>query len=395
MQWVSDKQAIFEWDPVLTTHDNPGPIHTAVSGFAPYRSDVQSLDIDASIQLTVLADFIVRSFDPGCLPIVTIHVIGHADIGMKPDRAYEQRISLERANAVQQFLRSEVEKKGWKFSIVKTPSPPAGTPTVSTIDWKTPRGVGATQPDPDNVKRRKTPANMSDADRKRNRRVEIILEPDDIAVPVPVDLHLGDKTADGPAGAKQPGTGLPPDAPTQIIIGYTLIPRGLQAVTGQPDPLNPLATQHQFSFTITKAHHPKDEGGRETSFQGSVTFDDRGNIVNIQAGGQEAIVKPLLNGWIQVSAFVQVMVAANWSKSATGEAIITPVVQPAIGVQGIVTPNFSGGPFKFLNGRVQVGIQIMGTATLPAVPPMVAPFAPGPSAGVSGAVIVNIPFDWL
>jgi hypothetical protein len=393
MQWVSDKQAIFEWDPLLTTHDNPGPIHTAVAGFAPYRSDLQSLDIDGLIQLTVLAGFIVRSFDPGCLPIVAIHIIGHADFGLKPDKALEQKLSLERAAAVQQFLRSEVEKKGWTFSIVKTPAPPSGTPTVSTIDWKAARGVGATQPDPENIKRKKTPANMSEADRKRNRRVEIILEPDDIAIPIPVDTHASEQTPAGPAGAKPPGQPAP-ESDTQIIIGYTLIPKGLQKVTGQPDPLNPLTTQHQFSFTITKAHHSKDSGGRETSFQGSVTLDDKGNIVNIQAGGQEAIVAPLLSGWIQVSAFVQLMVAANWSRSATGQAVITPVVQPAVGGQIVVTPNFSGGPFKFLNGRVQLGFQIMATGTLPAVPPPVAPFAPGPSAGVSGGVILNIPFDW-
>src|SRR4030095_6113942 len=115
MKWVSEKQALFEWDPVLITHNNPGPLHTVVSGFTPHGSDMKSLDIDGWIELTVLADFIVKSFDPGCLPITGIHVVGHADAGLKPDKAFEQKISVERAKVVQQFLRNEAEKKGWTF----------------------------------------------------------------------------------------------------------------------------------------------------------------------------------------------------------------------------------------------------------------------------------------
>jgi hypothetical protein len=45
--------------------------------------------------------------------------------------------------------------------------------------------VGATQPAPENVKRHRTPANMTEADRKLNRRVEIFLEPGLIPVPTP------------------------------------------------------------------------------------------------------------------------------------------------------------------------------------------------------------------
>jgi hypothetical protein len=185
-----------------------------------------------------------------------------------------------------------------------------------------------------------------------------------------------------------------PSSNTQIIVGYTLIPKGLQAVSGPPDPLNPLRTQHQFSFTITRARHPKNGGGPEDSIQGSVTLNDKGQIVNVQAGGQEAIVKPLLDGWIQVSGFVQLMVTVNWSKTASGQAVIVPVVQSAVGGQIVVTPKIKGGGlFKFLREHVQIGIQGMGTANLPAAPPQAAPFAPAPSVGAQGAVIVNIPFD--
>ena len=131
---------------------------------------------------------------------------------------------------------------------------------------------------------------------------------------------------------------------TQIVFGYTLVPSILQAVTPAPDRYNPLGNQHQFSFTITRAHHAGDSPGRETSFQGSVTFDDSGNLVNLQAGGQEAVVAPLLRGWIQVSAFVQIMASANWSRSASGSAAISPAIQAAAGGQVLVTPNFREGP---------------------------------------------------
>jgi len=36
-------------------------------------------------------------------------------------------------------------------------------------------GVGAAEPHPDNVRAKKTPQNMTEADRKRNRRVEILM----------------------------------------------------------------------------------------------------------------------------------------------------------------------------------------------------------------------------
>ena len=147
---------------------------------------------------------------------------------------------------------------------------------------------------------------------------------------------------------------------TQAIFGYTLVPRGLQTVVPTPDPLNPLHTQHQFSFTITRQRHANDFPGEERSLQGSVTFDDTGSIVNVQAGGQEAVVAPLLRGWIQVSGFVQAMASANWSQSASGRAIISPGLQAAVGGQVLVTPNFRGGPFAFLNGHVQIDAEVMG-----------------------------------
>lgn len=186
---------------------------------------------------------------------------------------------------------------------------------------------------------------------------------------------------------------LPPAPPkTQIIIGYTLIPKGLQGVA-PIDPLNPLSTLHQFSFTITRPRHPPYAGGPEDSLQGSVTIDEHGKIFNIQALAQEALVsKPLLEGWIQASGFVQLMVTAQWSKAVSGQTVMVPMVQGAVGGQILVTP-----PYKILDAQVQIGIQGMGTANLPAGPPQAAPFAPGPSVGVQTGIVINVvlPKNWL
>jgi hypothetical protein len=185
---------------------------------------------------------------------------------------------------------------------------------------------------------------------------------------------------------------LPPAPPkTQIIIGYTLVPPGLQAVA-PIDPLNPLRTLHQFSFTITKLRHPGYSGGREDSLQGSVTIDEHGDIFNIQAGVQEALVsKPLLKGLIQASGFVQLMVGANWSKTVSGVTVVVPMVQGAVGGQILVTPSY-----KILNATVQIGVQVMGTGNLPAAPPWAAPFVPGgPSAGGQAGIIIQVTGDWL
>jgi hypothetical protein len=178
---------------------------------------------------------------------------------------------------------------------------------------------------------------------------------------------------------------------TQVVFGYTLVPSVLQAVTGPADPNNPLRTQHQFSFTITRAHHAQDSPGLESSFQGSVTINDAGEVMNVQAGGQEAIVLPLLRGWIQVSGFVQTMASVNWSKSVSGTSVIAPAVSTGAGVQVLVTPNFRGGPFAFLNGHVQVGAQVTAGVLFS---PQSDPHGPAVNvqAGASGGFVINIPF---
>ena len=172
-------------------------------------------------------------------------------------------------------------------------------------------------------------------------------------------------------------------AGNQIVFGYTLVPKFAQFVGGTADPLNPLRTQHQFSFTVTRQHHANDSPGLETSFQGSVTLTDKG-IANIQAGGQEAVVKPLLEGWIQVSGLIQAMVSANWNKDASGSTVISPAFQATGGGQVLVTPTFRAGDYKFLNGHVQFGVQAL--AGIQATSSGVVPVA-------NVGLVLNIPFS--
>jgi hypothetical protein len=94
---------------------------------------------------------------------------------------FEQAISEERAQIVAGRLRNDVGIRTFTFSAVQT-APNPHVPRPSAIQWLG-TGVGATQPDEENVRRRKTPENMTEADRKLNRRVEIILIPGPTPVP--------------------------------------------------------------------------------------------------------------------------------------------------------------------------------------------------------------------
>ena len=81
---------------------------------------------------------------------------------------------MTRAQDVERELRARLDRLTWEFSPTVTPMRKL---TVSKmIDWQS-SGVGAAEPDTQNVKRHRTPANMTEEDRKLNRRVEIYLAP--------------------------------------------------------------------------------------------------------------------------------------------------------------------------------------------------------------------------
>jgi hypothetical protein len=182
MKLSGKKQVVRDLD-LSTTHNSPGPFRMIIRRFSRYKDTVQSLPIRQIIRLVVTADFIAESFRPGSLPILSVKIIGHADFDAKRGRAFEQAISETRAQDVERELRTRVNRLTWEFNPTTTPLRKTG-PLANTIDWQS-TGVGATQPAPENVKRHRTPADMTEADRKLNRRVEIFLEPGPIPVPTP------------------------------------------------------------------------------------------------------------------------------------------------------------------------------------------------------------------
>jgi hypothetical protein len=187
MKFLGPNQVIFDLD-VLASHSSPGPFRMIIRGFSRYFTTVQSLAILEKIRLVVTADFIAESFRPGSLPISSVRLIGHADFDAQRGRAFEQSISLTRAQDVERDLRARVDRLTWEFDPTANPLRKA-QPFSNTIDWQS-EGVGATQPAPENVQRHRTPGNMTEADRKLNRRVEIFLEPGATPVPTPPSPEL-------------------------------------------------------------------------------------------------------------------------------------------------------------------------------------------------------------
>jgi hypothetical protein len=182
MKFVGRNQVVFDLD-FNATHDSPGPFRMIVRGFSRYHTTVESLPILEKIRLVVTADFIAESFRPGSLPIVSVKIIGHADVDAQRGRSFEQSVSETRARDVERDLRARVDRLTWEFNPTSTPLRRTG-PLASTIDWNS-IGVGSTEPAPENVARHRTAANMTEADRKLNRRVEIFLEPGPNHVPTP------------------------------------------------------------------------------------------------------------------------------------------------------------------------------------------------------------------
>ena len=129
----------------------PGPSSQTVSGFPRYQNSVRSLPPVEQQKIRSIARLISQSFQPGCPPIRTVRLVGHADRDVQRGAVFEKRISAERALAVQQALKQLISN-----------------PAISSrIAWDA-GGVGATSlvvPNPRN-----------EAERARNRRVEIWLD---------------------------------------------------------------------------------------------------------------------------------------------------------------------------------------------------------------------------
>jgi outer membrane protein OmpA-like peptidoglycan-associated protein len=136
-----------EWEQARSC---PGPRRETVSGFPRHQNSVRSLLPAEQHKIRNIAQLIRRSFQPGCPPIRTVRLMGHADRDMQRGPAFEKRISFDRARAVVQALKGLI-----------------GSPAISSrIAWQ-PGGVGASS--------LIVPSPRTEPERARNRRVEILL----------------------------------------------------------------------------------------------------------------------------------------------------------------------------------------------------------------------------
>jgi hypothetical protein len=127
----------------------PRPSWQTVSRFPRHKSAVSFLPGAEQAKIRTSAGLIRRSFQPGCRPVLTIGLVGHADKDPQGP-SLEKRMSEERAAAVRQALQG----------FINDPR------IVSRITWQV-TGVGASSLIVSNAR--------TEPERARNRRVEIFL----------------------------------------------------------------------------------------------------------------------------------------------------------------------------------------------------------------------------
>jgi len=146
----------------------PTPMMETISGFSRYHRTVDSLPSPERKKVDDLANYIFASFRPGCIPILSVKLIGHADTDLQKGHAFEREISLDRAVKVENYLRKAVAILSKEFKAAPR------APIPADIRWSH-DGVGATQPTSQNLK--KNPNALSEPERALNRRVEVVLYP--------------------------------------------------------------------------------------------------------------------------------------------------------------------------------------------------------------------------
>jgi len=126
----------------------PAPAPITLSGFPRYQNTVGSLSPGEQMKLRQFARMVVGSFRPGCSRVALIRITGHADLDLQRGRAFEARISRERALQTARALARLINNEG----------------VSSRIRWRI-GGAGSS--------RLVVKSLASESDRRRNRRVEI------------------------------------------------------------------------------------------------------------------------------------------------------------------------------------------------------------------------------
>jgi subtilisin family serine protease len=125
-----------------------------VYGWGQYKRRVEELPADQQAVLKGVGDAIIASYQPGGRPVETVAVCGHADWDTPRNPKREQQMSDERARMVTQWLTDYVGQQ----------------PFADRIIWFE-RGIGSRQ-------LKASPS--TEENRRKNRRVEIYLNPEAI-----------------------------------------------------------------------------------------------------------------------------------------------------------------------------------------------------------------------
>ncbi len=145
-----------------TSGPPPPPVKRSVSGFPPHTKTVANLPLLEQIDLRMMAEWAIDTHEFAGFPVVKITCIGHADRDFQRGKAYEQQISVDRAEAVKRFFVNEISRLS--FSIFDMMQP--GFVPVSRRITYVSRGVGSAEHKPA----------QTEAGRLRNRRVTIVFE---------------------------------------------------------------------------------------------------------------------------------------------------------------------------------------------------------------------------
>src|SRR5262249_14444875 len=92
----------------------PTPRRETVSGFSRYSNSVASLPPSEQTKVKNLANMILKSFQPGCQPILTVRRVGHADRDLGRERrepGFMMKISRERALAVRRTVERIINNR--------------------------------------------------------------------------------------------------------------------------------------------------------------------------------------------------------------------------------------------------------------------------------------------
>ena len=147
INWQADLESEEE---LLLAPKCPRPARHVISGFPRYHQTVGSLPWEERQKTELIGAWIRRSFEVGCSPILGVRVVGYADRDPHRGPVFEQRISLDRARAVELALKTSV----------------GSAPVYSNIVWQT-MGAGTTS--------LIVPIPRNELERARNRRVEVWL----------------------------------------------------------------------------------------------------------------------------------------------------------------------------------------------------------------------------